>query len=110
MSIDLNQDLSKLMQEAQKMQQKMQLAQEEIGNLRIEGRAGGNHPVIATMNGRHDVLSLKIHPELLKQNINIIEEVITAALNDAVRKLERESQNQINKLTSGLNLPIDDKS
>ena|SRR3990167_9435504 len=104
--MDINQNLNNLMKEAQKMQQRMQDAQQELTSLEVEGVAGDNR-VIVKMNGRHDVLELHINPVLLQEDIKIMEVVIAAAINDAVRKVEKKSREKISQLTSGFNLPTD---
>ena len=104
--MDISQNLNNLMKEAQKMQQRMQEAQQELTALEVEGVAGDKR-VTVKMNGRHDVLELHINPVLLNEDINIMEVVIAAAINDAVRKIEKSSREKIGQLTSGFSLPTD---
>ena len=104
--MNLNQNLDNLMKEAQKMQQRMQEAQQQLSELIVQGEAGGG-VVVVKMNGRHDVISVKIKPSLLDDDVEMLEDLVAAAVNDAVRKIEKESRDKINKLTSGLNIPKD---
>jgi len=97
-------DLSNLMQQAQKLQAEMERAQKELEQLKVTGTAGGDLAA-CIMNGRYRVVKLKITDELLKESKEIIEDTVAAAINDAVRKVERESRTKMSKLASGLNLP-----
>lgn len=102
--MDINQNLGNLMKEAQKMQQRMQEAQEELSKLTVEGEAGGGL-VKMTMNGRHDILKVKIAATLLEEDVEMLEDLVAAAGNDCVRKVEAKSKEKISKLTAGLNIP-----
>lgn len=101
-----NLSLSELMKEAEKMQQRMQEAQKQLAELTVTGKAGGNM-VEAEMNGRHEVRHIKIHASLMEEGPEMIGELVAAAINDAVRKVEKASQQKIGELTAGLNLPTD---
>ncbi len=104
--MDMNQNLNDLMKEAQKMQQRMQEAQEQLSQLIVAGESGGGM-VKVDMNGRHDVSKVKISPALMDEEIEMLEDLIAAAVNDAVRKVEKASKDKIGQLTAGLNLPTD---
>ncbi|STX27840.1 DNA-binding protein, YbaB/EbfC family [Legionella beliardensis] len=104
--MDMNQNLANLMKEAQKMQQRMQEAQKQLSELTVRGEAGSGM-VAVEMNGRHDVLKVRISPSLLEEDAEMIEDLVAAAVNDAVRKIEKLSQDEIKKLTAGLNIPTD---
>lgn len=104
--MDMNQNLGNLMKEAQKMQQRMQEAQEQLSKLSIIGKAGSGMVEIE-MNGRHDVLRVKIAKSLLEEDVEMLEDLVAAAINDAVRKVEKASKEKISQLTAGLNLPTD---
>ncbi len=108
MSIDQNLGkLSKLMEEAQKMQQKMQDAQKEISDLVVEGRTGKGEVVIK-MNGRHEVTArdgVKISSSLLDEDIEMLQDLVAYAINDAAKKIEKVSKDKIVELTAGL--PVD---
>ncbi|KTD39208.1 Nucleoid-associated protein YbaB [Legionella nautarum] len=104
--MDINQNLGNLMKEAQKMQQRMQEAQEQLSRLVVEGESGGGM-VKVKMNGRHDVVELKINKTLMEEDVEMIEDLTAAAFNDAVRKVEKASKEKISQLTAGLNIPTD---
>jgi nucleoid-associated protein EbfC len=106
--MDINQNLGNLMKEAQKMQQRMQEAQQQLTELTVVGESGGGLVKI-TMNGRHDIKTVKINPNLMDDDIEMIEDLVAAACNDAVRKIESASKEKISKLTAGLNIPTDFK-
>jgi DNA-binding YbaB/EbfC family protein len=104
--MDINQNLGNLMKEAQKMQQKMQEAQQQLTELVVMGESGGGM-VRVKMNGRHDVTEVKLNPSLMDEDIEMLEDLCAAAINDAVRKIEKASKEKIASLTAGLNIPTD---
>lgn len=104
--MDMNQNLGNLMKEAQKMQQRMQEAQQQLSELVVSGESGGGL-VAVKMNGRHDVTAVKIKPTLMEDDVEMLEDLVAAAFNDAVRKIEKASKEKISQLTAGLNIPTD---
>lgn len=104
--MDINQNLGNLMKEAQKMQQRMQEAQHQLSQLIVDGESGGGMVKIK-MNGRHDVTNVKINPSLMEEEPEMLEDLIAAAVNNAVRKVETASKEKISQLTAGLNIPAD---
>jgi DNA-binding YbaB/EbfC family protein len=96
--------LGNIMQQAQKMQEKMKKAQEEIALLEVHGESGGGM-VKLTMTGRHEVRQLKIDDSVLTDDKDMLEDLLVAAINDAVRKVETEVKSKFAGLTGGLNLP-----
>lgn len=103
--MDINQNLGNIMKEAQKMQQRMQEAQKQLSQLVVKGVSGGGM-VEVEMNGRHEVNKFKINPSLM-DDVEMLEDLVTAAFNDAVRKVEQASKQKISELTAGLNIPTD---
>lgn len=99
-------DLNHLMQEAKKMQDRMQEAQKELENLLVTGTAGGGL-VKVEMTGRHDVKKVILDEDLLEDDKSMVEDLIAAAVNDAVRKVEQETRGKMAGLTAGLDLPTD---
>ena len=93
-----------LMKQAQKMQEDMKKAQEEIARMEVEGQSGGGM-VTVVMNGRHELRSVKIDDSLMSDDKDMLEDLIAAAVNDATRKVEQESSSKMSGLTAGLNLP-----
>ncbi len=97
-------DYNELMKQAQAMQQKMQEAQDELGRFAVEGKAGVNL-VKVTMNGHHQVSRFVLDDELFDEDKAVIEDLLAAAVNDAVKKIESEARNRIMGLTKELGLP-----
>jgi nucleoid-associated protein EbfC len=99
------QDFRKLMKQAQEMQAQMQQMQEQLAEQHIEGTSGGGMVVI-TMNGRHEVVKVKIDPQVVApDDVEMLEDLIAAACNDAVAKVQEKTQTEMSKLTGGLGLP-----
>ncbi len=97
-------DLNELMKQAQAMQENMQKAQAEIGNIEVVGEAGGGM-VKVTMSGRHEVKRVQIEPAVSGEDREMLEDLIAAATNDAVHKVEARVQEKMASLTAGLQLP-----
>src|SRR5690554_100582 len=97
-----------LMKQAQQMQEKMQKMQEELANAEVTGQSGAGL-VSVVMTGRHDVRRVNIDDSLLSEDKEVLEDLIAAAVNDAVRKIEVQNREQMQKMTAGMNLPPDFK-
>ena len=93
-----------LMKQAQQMQDKMQKMQEELANAEVPGQSGAGL-VSIVMTGRHDVRRVSIDDSLLQEDKEILEDLIAAAVNDAVRKIEQSSQDGMAGMTAGMQLP-----
>lgn len=96
--------LGNMMKQAQKMQENLQKAQEELANMEVSGEAGAGL-VKVVMTGRHDVRRVSIDPSLLEEDREMLEDLLAAAVNDAVRKVEQATQERMAGLAGGLNLP-----
>ena len=96
--------MGNLMKQAQQMQEKLQQAQEEIANAETIGESGAGLVKIV-MNGRHDVKRVDIDDSLMSEEKEILEDLIAAAVNDAVRKIEAASQEKMAGLTGGMMPP-----
>ena len=96
--------LAGLMKQAQQMQDNMKRAQDELALLEVEGQAGAGL-VKVVMTCRHDVKRVKIDPSLLGEDNDMLEDLVAAAMNDAVRRVEATTQEKMAGLTSGLPLP-----
>lgn len=96
--------IGNMMKQAQKMQENMQKAQEELVNMEIIGKAGGGM-VSVVMNGRHDVKRVNIDDSLLEEDKDMLEDLIAAAVNDAVQQVEKTSQEKMSGMMGGLQLP-----
>ena len=96
--------LAGLMQQAQRMQEEMKRAQEEIAKLEVIGNAGGGM-VSVTMTGRHEVRRVRIDRKMMADDPEMAEDMVTAAVNDAVNKVAEVSQQKLGSVSSGMNLP-----
>ena len=95
--------LAGLMQQAQKMQQEMQKAQEELASLEVTGEAGGGLVKIS-MNGKHAVHRIQIDSSLMDDK-EMLEDIVTAAVNDAVNRVAATTQERMSEMTAGIPLP-----
>lgn len=93
-----------LMKQAQQMQDNMKKAQEALADIVVEGMAGGNL-VTVTMTCRHDVKRVTIDPSVLSEDKEFLEDLLAAAVNDALRKVEAASQEKMSSVTAGMPLP-----
>ncbi|CUA83280.1 YbaB/EbfC family nucleoid-associated protein [Pseudidiomarina woesei] len=97
--------LGNMMKQAQQMQERMQKAQAEIANLEVTGEAGAGM-VKVTMMGNHNVRRVSIDPSLFEDDDSeMIEDLVAAAINDAVRRVEQTSKDKMAEVTGGMNLP-----
>jgi nucleoid-associated protein EbfC len=97
-------DIGQLMKQAQKMQAEMQKAQAELADLEVQGEAGGGL-VRVRMSCSQQVRAIHIDPSLIADDREMLEDVLVAAFNDALRKVERTTQERFSGLTSGMGLP-----
>ena len=93
--------LAGLMKQAQAMQDNLKKVQDELGTIEVDGQAG-NGLVKITMTCKHDVRRVAIDPSLLADDKDMLEDLVAAAFNAAVRKAEETSQEKLGKLTAGL--------
>ncbi len=101
-NFNINDFSAKLKEEAENMQKRLQETQKQLTDLRVTGKAGGGM-VTVTMNGRHEVVQITINPALQDEDLKMISDLMAAAFNDAVKQVEKISQEKIAQLTSGLN-------
>ena len=97
-------NINNLMKQAQAMQANMQKAQAEIASLEVVGEAGGGMVKI-TMTGKHEVKRVQIEAAVAGEDREMLEDLIAAAANDAVHKVEMRVQEKMGSLTAGLSLP-----
>jgi DNA-binding YbaB/EbfC family protein len=96
--------LAGLMRQAQQMQENMKKMQEDLAKIEVEGQSGAGL-VKVTMNCKHDVKRISIDPSLLADDKDMLEDLVAAAVNDAVRKVETTTQEKMAGFTGGLGLP-----
>jgi DNA-binding YbaB/EbfC family protein len=97
-------DLNDLLKQAKEMQEQMQKAQQEMAEKEVTGESGAGL-VKVVMNGKHVVKKVTLDPSLMQEEQSLVEDLMAAATNDAVRKVEENNKNQLGGLMSGLNMP-----
>ncbi len=97
-------NLGGLMKQAQQMQENLRKAQEELATIEVEGQSGAGM-VKVVMTCRHDVKRVAIDPSLLGEDRDMLEDLVAAAFNDAVRKVETTTQDKLAGLTAGMPMP-----
>ena len=93
-----------MMKQAMALQANMKKAQEEIANMEVTGEAGGGM-VKVTMSGKHEVKRVQIEPQVISEDREMLEDLIAAAINDAVNKVETQTQQRMSSVMSGVALP-----
>lgn len=98
-------NMNQMMKQVKKMQEQMQKAQEELGKKEVEGTAGGG-VVKVVMNGHKQLVSVEIAPEVVDpEDVEMLQDLITAAFQDALKKTDELIAQDLGKFTGGLNLP-----
>jgi len=100
----MKEKISELMEQAQKMQADMQKAQEELAHAEVRGESGAGL-VSVIMTGRYDVKRVAIDDAVLSEEKGVLEDLLAAAVNDAVRKVEAHNREAMSGLAAGINLP-----
>ncbi len=93
--------MSGMMKQAQQMQEKMLKIQEELAELKVEGQAGGGL-VTVVANGQKDIISIKIEPELLEDDRELLEDILVVAVNQALQNATKLSEEKMNSVAGGL--------
>ena len=96
--------LGDLMKQAQEMQGNMQKMQEQLASAEVTGESGAGL-VKVVMTGRHDVKRVQIDDSLMSEDKDMLEDLLAAAVNDAVRKVETKNRDEMSKLTAGMGIP-----
>jgi nucleoid-associated protein EbfC len=98
-------NMNNMMKQMQKMQKKMEEMQEELEGKEVEASAGGG-AVTAVVNGKKELLNIKLDESVVDpEDIEMLQDLIVAAVSEAVRKAEEESEAEMKKLTGGMNIP-----
>ncbi len=97
-------DLGDIMKQAQQMQSKMADMQKELANKEVIGEAGAGL-VKVTMTGRHDLSKVTIDPSLMSEDKEMLEDLLAAAVNDAVRRVEESNKELMSQMTGGMQMP-----
>ena len=96
--------IGQLMKQAQQMQEKMQKAQEELQNIIVHGESGGGM-VKVSITCKNEIKKIDIDDSLFSEERDMLEDLLIAAFNDAIRKADKKTQESMSGMTSGLNLP-----
>ena len=97
--------LNKVLKQAQQMQAKMLQMQDELGNLMIEGTAGGGM-VVVKYNGKSDIVDVKIDPDAIDpDDVEMLEDLIMAAINDGKDKVNKTVEDRMGSITGGIDIP-----
>jgi hypothetical protein len=96
--------MGKLMKQAQEMQAKMAKAQDELTDLTVEGQAGGGM-VNVVVNGKKNLVSIEIDPEILEEDKEMIEDLVLSAVNQGLQNAEKAAESKMSSITGGLNIP-----
>ncbi len=98
-------NMQQMIRQAQKMQQEMARVSEELENLEVSASAGGGM-VTATVSGKKELKALKINPEAVDpDDVEMLQDLVIAAVNEAMRQVDEKSQQEMGKVTGGMNLP-----
>lgn len=98
-------NINNLMKQAQKLQKEMAQAQQELEEKEFEASVGGG-AVLVKVNGKKEVLSIKIKEEVVDpDDVEMLEDLVLSAVNEALKKAEEETANKMGKLTGGINIP-----
>lgn len=97
-------NLGNMMKQAEALQRNMQKAQEEIARLEVVGESGGGM-VKVTMTGKHEVKRVQIEPAVSGEDREMLEDLVAAAVNDAVRRVEQQSAQRMQEAMAGMRLP-----
>lgn len=97
-------DINELMKQAKQMQEQMQRAQQEAAKIVLIGESGAGL-VKVHMNGRHDVQKVELDAGLMGEDKDVIEDLIAAAINDVVKKIEEKNRDNMSGMAAGLKLP-----
>ncbi len=93
--------LQSMIKKAQKLQEKMQAAQEQLGSIKAEGQSGGGM-VTVTANGKKELTAIKIDPEILTEDTEMVEDLILVAVNQALDKAQEQADEKIKSATGGM--------
>ena len=96
--------MNQILQQAQAMQKKMAKIQEELATKEVTGSAGGNM-VTVTVNGKQEIMSVKIDPSVVGDDLEMLQDLITAAVNDGMNRSREMASEAMSAVTGGMNIP-----
>jgi nucleoid-associated protein EbfC len=97
-------DLGNIMKQAQQLQERLSQVQETVAQRTVEASAGGGM-VRVVVNGKHEVLSLTLDPAVLKEDVDLVQDLVIAAVNEGIRNAQKMVAEEMTKVTGGLKIP-----
>ena len=97
-------DLGNIMKQAQQLQERLSQVQETVARRTVEGSAGGGM-VKAVVNGKHEVLSITIDPAVMKEDVELVQDLVLAAVNEGIRNAQKMVADEMTRVTGGLKIP-----
>jgi DNA-binding YbaB/EbfC family protein len=97
-------DLGNIMKQAQQLQERLSQVQEAVARRTVEASAGGGM-VRVVVNGKHEVLSLTLDPAILKEDVELVQDLVIAAVNEGIRNAQKMVAEEMTKATGGLKIP-----
>jgi DNA-binding YbaB/EbfC family protein len=97
-------DIGNIMKQAQQLQERLAQVQDDVARRTVEGSAGGGM-VKVVVNGKHEVLSIAIDPAVLKEDAELVQDLVLAAVNEGLRSAQRMVAEEMTKVTGGLKIP-----
>ena len=97
-------DLGNLMKQAQQLQERLSQVQDEVARRTVEASAGGGM-VRVVVNGKHEVLKLSLDPSILKEDVELVQDLVVAAVNEGIRNAQKMVADEMTKVTGGLKIP-----
>lgn len=97
-------DIGNIMKQAQQLQERLAQVQDDVARRTVEAAAGGGM-VKVVVNGKHEVLSIAIDPAVLKEDVELVQDLVLAAVNEGLRSAQRMVAEEMTKVTGGLKIP-----
>jgi DNA-binding YbaB/EbfC family protein len=97
-------DIGNIMKQAQQLQERLAQVQDDVARRTVEAAAGGGM-VKVTVNGKHELLTITIDPAVLKEDIELVQDLVLAAVNEGLRSAQRMVAEEMTKVTGGLKIP-----
>ena len=97
-------DIGNIMKQAQQLQERLAQVQDDVARRSVEAAAGGGM-VRVVVNGKHEVLSITIDPGVLKEDVELVQDLVLAAVNEGLRSAQRMVAEEMTKVTGGLKIP-----
>ncbi len=97
-------DIGNIMKQAQQLQERLAQVQDDVARRTVDASAGGGM-VKVTVNGKHEVLALTIDPSVLKEDVELVQDLVLAAVNEGLRSAQRMVAEEMTKVTGGLKIP-----